>query len=387
MPPPILKAPPVLFTPNFILLFIAGLFFGLAFWPYVLLPVFLQNLGADLLVVGILMGAASFSGIVVRPWVGSALDRVGRRKCLITGGLIFFLAHLLYLSVDTIGWVVYAVRLLHGLGMGMLMATFFTLAADLSPQVRKTEGIAIFGISGHLSGTIGVTMGEEIIRWGGYGSLFMTCAGLSLVSILFSLGIPEPGHHRPEGPREGFLSLLLSPSLRVPLFATVAFALSLSSYMVFLKPYALSVGIGSVTPFFVAYTLTAVGIRIIGGNWPDRFGLKRVIYPAMVLLSVGILLLVIQPTPAGLVAGGILAGIGHGFIFPILSVMIIGSEQRSNQGSLMTLFTMVFDLGLFIGAPLLGWIAMRGDYASMFIVAALVQVATLAAFVLFKQES
>jgi MFS family permease len=386
MTPPIFTAPPALFTPNFLLLFMAGLFFGLAFWPYVLLPVFLQDLGADLFTVGILMGAASLAGIVVRPWVGRALDSVGRRPCLITGGLIFFLSHLLYLSIDTIGWAVVAVRLLHGLGMGMLMAAFFTLAADLSPQARKTEGIAIFGISGHLSGTIGVTMGEEIIRSGGYGALFVVCAMLSLVSILFSLGIPEPGHHRPEGPREGFVSLSLSPSLRVPLGVTVAFALSLSSYMVFLKPYALSVGIGSVTPFFVAYTLTAVGIRIIGGNWPDRFGLKRVIYPAMVLLALGILLLVIFPTPAGLVASGILAGIGHGFIFPILSVMIIGSERKANQGSRMTLFTMVFDLGLLIGAPLLGWIAKQGDYAPMFIAAALVQVAALAAFVWFKHE-
>ena len=330
--------------------------------------------------------AASFSGIIVRPWVGTALDRVGRRRCLITGGFIFLLAHLLYLGVDTIGWMVYAVRLLHGLGMGILMATFFTLAADLSPQARKTEGIAIFGISGHLSGTIGVTMGEAIIQWGGYSSLFVVCAGLSLVSILLSLGIPDPGHHRPEGPTEGFMKLSFAPSLRMPLLATVAFAFSLSSYMVFLKPYALSVEIGSVTSFFVAYTLTAIGVRVIGGNWPDRFGLKRVIYPAMVSLTLGILLLVVRPTPFGLVLSGILSGLGHGFIFPILSVMIIGRERKSHQGSLMTLFTMAFDLGLFIGAPLLGWTAKVGHYVSMFIAAALVQVATLAAFVLLERK-
>ena len=60
---------PVLLTRYFI-----HLFFGLSFWPYVLLPVFLQELGADLLMVGIMMGMASFSGILVRPWVGISLD-------------------------------------------------------------------------------------------------------------------------------------------------------------------------------------------------------------------------------------------------------------------------------------------------------------------------
>ena len=74
---PLILKPPALLSRNFINLFISGLFFGLAFWPYVLLPVYLQNLGANLPMVGILMGAAPLAGIVVRPFVGTALDRIG----------------------------------------------------------------------------------------------------------------------------------------------------------------------------------------------------------------------------------------------------------------------------------------------------------------------
>ena len=378
---------PVLLTRSFIHLFFAHLFFGLSFWPYVLLPVFLQELGADLLMVGIMMGMASFSGILVRPWVGISLDRIGRRKCLIAGGLIFLLANLLYLRVDSIGILITTVRLLHGLGMGFLMASFFTLAADLSPTARQTEGIAFFGISGHLAGAIGVMIGEEIIRVGGYSILFVTCALFSLISILLCLGIPEPRDHHPEGASEGFLKLSLNPSLRIPLFATVGFAFSLSSYLVFLKPYALTVGLESVTPFFITYSFSAVGIRLIGGKWPDRFGLKTVLYPAILSLGFGILILIVHPTIWGFMAGGILSGMGHGFIFPILSVMVIQSNRSSNRGSLMTLFTMLFDFGLFIGAPLLGYIAREGDYMTMFLVAVGIQGVILATFVIGGKPS
>ena len=358
----------------------------MAFWPYVLLPVYLQMLGADLLMVGVIMGMASLSGIVSRPWVGAALDRVGRKRCLVTGGLVFLAANLLYLKVDSLEGLIYVVRLLHGLGMGILMVSFFTLAADLSPENRRMEGIALFGISGHLSGTIGIPMGEAVIRLGGYNALFWTCATLALLSVILSLRIRDPGHHEPETPSISFWRLAMEPSIRIPLLATVAFSISLSSYMTFIKPYALSMGIASVTQFFLSYTLSAVGVRLIGGKWPDRFGARRVLYPAMASMALGILLLMNEPSFTGLIISGSLCGIGHGFIFPILSIMVIGTTQKASRGSLMALFTMLFDIGILIGSPLLGYIAREGHYAPMFFTAALVQVAALAAFVLWGRK-
>jgi len=371
---------PSLLTKDFAILSTAHFFFGLAFWPYLLLPVFLQNLGADLLIVGVIIGASAFAGIAVRPWVGPALDRIGRRKCLITGGLVFLATNLLYLEIDSIDWMIYGIRLLHGLGMGILFATFFTLAADISPAERRTEGIALFGISGHLSGSVGVMLGEKIIGLWGYNGMFLACASLSLVSLLISLRIRDPGHHHHETEPMSFIRIFMTPRLRIPLVATITFAVGLTAYMVFLKPYALSVGIGSVSSFFVTYTLSATGIRLIGGHWPDRFGLRRVLYPAMGSMSLGILLFTIQPTFSGLVISGILCGIGHGFMFPILSVMFLATAEEENRGSLMSFFTMLIDIGLFIGAPLLGLIAKGGNYVTMFIVAAVFQLASLGAF-------
>ncbi|MBI3803262.1 MAG: MFS transporter [Nitrospirae bacterium] len=376
-------APPLI-TRDFVLLFAAHFLFGLSFWPYVLLPVFLQTLGFDLFKVGVVIGTASLAGIVARPWVGGALDRIGRRRCLMIGGLLFLAANLSYLGIHSSGGEIYFVRLLHGLGMGVLMATFFTLAADLSPATRRTEGIALFGISGHLSGSIGVLWGEQVIRLGGYAALFISGALLALLSLIMGLLIDEPVRGaQGERSQDRFLEIAFRPALRLPLVATVAFSFSMTSYMVFLKPYALTVGIGSMTHFFIAYTLTAVAVRLIGSRWPDRFGLKWVLYPAMVSMAIGILVLFFRPTLAGLAVGGMLAGVGHGFIFPILSSMILGREREENRGGVMTLFTMLYDFGLFIGAPLLGWVAQGGRYGAMFWVAASVLTGSLFAFVIF----
>jgi len=368
------------------LLFTAHLLFGLSFWPYVLLPVFLQGLGADLAQVGIVMGSASLSGILVRPWIGSTLDRVGRRRCLLSGGFIFLTANLSYLWISRIGWGIYAVRLLHGAGMGILMATFFTLAADLSPASRRTEGIALFGVSGHLAGALGVLLGEQILRLEGYGTLFKVCAGLAGLSILVSFTIQEPSGQGEAPPTEGFLKTALKRPIRIPLAATFAFAVGMTSYMVFLKPFALSIGLSSISYFFLAYSLTAVAVRLIGANWPERFGFKRILYPSQLSLALGIVLIYLRPSLGGFVLSGLLCGIGHGFIFPILSVLVISREHEARRGSLMTLFTLLYDLGLFVGAPMLGLIAKRFGYPSMFVAAASVVLTSWVLFVFLDEK-
>lgn len=229
-------------------------------------------------------------------------------------------------------------------------------------------------------------MGEQIISMAGYRALFLSGATLAFLSTLTSILIREPETHSHGVQSEGFFRISLNPELRLPLLGTVAFAFGMTSYMVFLKPYALKAGIGSITPFFIAYTLTAVTVRLIGSRWPDRFGLKRVLYPSMILMAVGIVVLMFWPAPLGLVVSGILCGIGHGFIFPILSVMVIEREREENRGSVMTLFTLLYDFGLFIGAPLLGFIARGERYESMFLVAALILIVSLIAFLSFDRD-
>ncbi len=381
-----LEKSPALLTRDFSLLFVSHLFFGFAFWPYVFLPVFLQDFGADLALVGTIMGTASLAGILIRPGIGLALDGIGRKTCLISGGLIFLLANLSYLWVDGIGPEIFGIRLLHGFGRGILMATFFTLAADIIPPSRRAEGIALFGVSGHLSGALGVPLGEHLLRIGGYSLLFKGCIGFAGLSVLTSLTIREPQHNALSLSIRRFIQIGLQRSTRVPLITTVSFALGMASYLVFLTPYAKSVQIGFASYFFLSYSLSAVAIRLTAGNWPDRFGLKKVLYPSLASLASGIVLISTWSNPVGLIISGIFCGLGHGFIFPILSTIIINRGHDGNRGSMMTIFTLFFDIGIFIGAPFWGMIAKGYGYQTMFFLAGAVILLSLASFLLLDKE-
>ena len=363
----------------------AHFFFALAIWPYALFPAHLERIGADPFEVGFFMGAAALAGLMVRPLLGYLLDRKGRRGILLIGSLIFFITHLLYLTISHLGVGLFGIRFLHGAGTGILTATFFTMAADLTPASRQISGIAFFGISGQLGGVISIPVAEKMVQMGGFPFLFIFCAAGSGISLLLCFFTHETACG--EVAIEPFWRHAGKPSLHIPLLTTFLFAIGFASYMVFLKPYAFRVGIDQVAHFFTAYTLSAILVRLIAGDWPERYGPRLALVIALFLLSLGIILLVLIPTSEGLIASGILCGLGHGLIVPILSVLVIGRGGASFRGGFMTLYTMVFDAGFLIGSLILGLLVKGFNYEIIYITAAaLVMMSALALIFLDRDD-
>jgi MFS family permease len=69
---------------------------------------------------------------------------------------------------------------------------------------------------------------------------------------------------------------------------------------------------------------------------------------------------------------GMLCGIGHGYGFPILSSIIIEDADAETRGSVVTFYTLLFDVGFLIGAPLWGLLVDIGGYNVMFLAATVV---------------
>ncbi len=314
------------------------------------------------------MGIASLSGILVRPGVGYILDHKGRRGILWIGSLIFLFTHLFYLFIDHLGVGLFLVRLLHGLGVGTLIATFFTLAIDLTPPLQRIRGISLFAISGQLGGTLCIPIAEALVQRYGFQALFILCATMSVITLLLCLFIRDTAER--DIPIAPYWKEALKANLSVPFLTTFIFAIGLASVMFFIKPYAISVGIHQIASFFIAYTGAAMGIRLIGSHWPEQYGIRSALIFALLSMALGIVLIVLIPSTKGLIVSGILCGTGHGLIVPILSGWVVSCGGESFRGGFMTLYTMVFDLGVLIGSPLLGLIVKQWSYTALYIAAA-----------------
>lgn len=360
-------AKPPLLTRAFALASVANFMHSLAFHSYLHLPGFLRERTDDDFVIGVTVGAMALSAILFRPWLGRLIDTRGRRAIVVAGGALNIVFSALYLTVDTVGpWLMF-VRVGHGLAEGALFSVLFTVAADLVPAERRAEGMALFGVSGMIPLSLAGLAGDFILSRGTYDDLFIFTIGCAVVGSLAGWALHDSAPPKTgDAPPTSFLRAATRRSLRPLWVAGFAFAFALASYFAFLKTLVIDRGVGSMGGFFTAYTIAAVALRVGLGWVPDRVGPRRVLIPAMLVTGIGVVVLAFGRSATAFIVAGVLCGIGHGYAFPITSSMVVERAPASERGMALAAFTALFDLGLLVGAPTLGFVLESSSYEVMF---------------------
>jgi MFS family permease len=320
--------------------------------------------------IGVIVSVTAATAILWRPPLGKVMDERGRRGVILAGGILNVLVCALYPTIRDLGVWLYAVRAAHGVAEATLFTALMTHAADLLPARRRTEGIALYGISGLLPMSISGVLGDVILRHGTYADLFHVAAAFAVASLLVSLPLRDVRHPSHDLPARGFVAAALQPDLRPLWFIGVVFATALTAQFTFVKTFVLETGIGSVGLFFTAYAIAAIVLRLAFAWVPERIGPKRALIPALAMLALGYVLLAFAASPPAIAVAGTCAGLGHGFTFPILSGLVVARARAAERGAAMSLFTALFDAGALIGGPLLGAVIQTAGYSAMFASAA-----------------
>ena len=360
-----------LLTRPFVLAWLANLAQGMAFTMFLHFPGFLQSLGADEVEIGLIVGLTAIASIAVRPSVGRAMDHRGRRPVIQFGNVVNVTVLALYLTVSQLGVWLYGVRIIHGFAEALLFTALFTYGADQVPASRRTEGIALFGISGMLPIALGGVLGDVVLARWDFKVFFVFVLGFGVLSLLLSLPLPESrvtgaSEDRPQR----FLASVAQRNLQPLWWITLVFSLALTAYFTFLKTFVIDTGIGSVGLFFSAYAATAIGLRLFAAWLPDRVGPKRVLFPALVSMVLGFVVLAAASGPGAVAVAGVLCGAGHGYAFPIVMGMVVSRAAEADRGSAMAIFTGLFDVGVLLGGPAFGALIRFGSYSTMFLAAA-----------------
>lgn len=369
-----------LLTPQFAFTFASFFFQGVSFAVFLHLSGFLRDLGASELTIGALLGFASIGAVFLRLGLAFAIDRFGRRPLILTGHVVNIGSVALHLTLSTIGPLVVFVTVLHAVAEALLMTTMLVHAADVIPVQRRTEGISIFGVAGQSSIAIGGLLGDFVLSRYGFSGLWIITSAIAGVGLLTALPLRDqrPTSEAPD-PRGAF-DLLRSPRLRPIWATTLIFSTVLVGFFVFVRTFVDDVGIGSVGMFFSAYSGTAILLRVTGRRLPARLGESRMLGTALMALAAGTALLGAATTDLGVIAAGVLAGAGHGFVFPILNSLTVSRSPDRNRGAGLGIFSAIFPLGVIIGGPLVGYLIERFGYRTAYFTLAVVAATTAVIF-------
>lgn len=151
-----------------------------------------QNLGVS--VVGILIMLAAFNLIysLVSTPAGSLSDRIGRRR-LIIGGWLVYAAIYFGFALAQSAWHVWVLYIIYGVYYGLAFGTANAMVADLVPENMRGTAYgtyhAVIGLLAFPSSLIAGILWQGVGRWGGFGpsAPFIFGGALALIAALMML--------------------------------------------------------------------------------------------------------------------------------------------------------------------------------------------------------
>ncbi|MFF2448788.1 MFS transporter [Neobacillus sp. NPDC058068] len=360
-----------IWTKDFVLIVFANFFIFLGFQMTLpTIPLFVEQLGGNDQLIGVVVGIFTFSALLLRPIAGHSLETKGRGFVYLIGLAIFVL------SVGSFGFLtsitlLFVMRVVQGVGWGFSTTASGTIATDLIPPSRRGEGMGYYGLSGNLALAFGPALGLALTN----GSLsfqffFLICAGLGIVAFLLSSRISykkvEPQSKKTNAKLDLYEKSALRPSMLM-FFLTVTFG-GIAS---FLPLYTAKEHIGGIQWYFLLYAIALMVTRTFAGQLYDRKGHRAVYIPGTMLILAAMLLLAWLPNSAILYTAACLYGLGFGTVQPALQAWSIEKAPLNRRGMANATFFSFFDLGIGTGAIVFGQIGYLFSYSSIYLAAAI----------------
>ncbi len=354
---------------------VTNFFFCAAMNGFVLLPLYVQQLGGTAVDIGLVMGVYSAVGIVCQPLVGPWVDALGRRPFVLFGVTTVMGSALLAAVTTGIGWLA-LVRVVQGIGFSAFFVANFSHVIDLVPVERRGWALGLYGVSGFVSTALAPLIGEFVVRWFGFRPLFVLCAVFAALAAAFAFGMRERPRDAPRPVRGiDWARSGVEEVFRRHMGVTLFFGLGSGTLFAFMPTFAVSLGVSTLALFYTAYACAAMAVRILGGRLIDTRGRRAVIVPSMFLQAgaVGLLALVgVLVGPASgvpvlpvLVVCGFMAGAAHGYLYPGLAAMVADQADEARRGFVVGVFSAVYLVGTAGGTMAFGYVAHAIGYGRM----------------------
>jgi DHA1 family multidrug resistance protein-like MFS transporter len=370
-----MKNPPVpsLKTLQTAMFFVAQPFFIMD----LLLPIYGKDMGANAVEIGLIFSAFSIMTILMRPVVGWALDRFGRRPFFVVGMLAYTFTMVAFAFSEQV-WGMVAARFLQGAASACAVLSANAIIADVTNEgnrARAFGGLAQASSRGSIMGAfIAFTLynAPPLVERVGQARiqtiLFLTFAGLSLVAFVIAwLRLPETNHHTPSEARRPIIwSRPWYLLLLVTLVTAAAWSMTTPILILFLQD-RLGLGIDVIAWAFLPSGLIWATLPSHLGRLADRFGRK----PLMILgLAISALTMFILPSLTSIVGLAVLWSV-LALCFaagdPAEQALVAELTGSDQHGQAYGFYVMAADIGAALGPLGGGWLYDNFNPASPFV--------------------
>jgi MFS family permease len=340
------------------------------------MPFRIIALGGTRFSAGLFLGFLTYASAFSAPITGAFADRFGKRRMLVVCGALLTLLSALYAATHSYQ-VPLALALVHGLFWSGLLSASAAYMADIIPESRRAEGIGYWGLS-----TIGaIAVAPSMGLWLFHQGWLWVCAAagifnLGMTGIAWSLQETQPA-------RSGapiFSHELVDWRMMKLAFTLFLYSFGYGGITSFSALYADSLGVTPKGIYFVALAAVIIVSRPFSGPLADRIGARRVLLPSLLLIAVGLVILPLSTTRAGLIASAVVFGSGFGTAYTVFVTHALKHVDPARRGAAFGGILAAFDTGIGTGSISIGFLADRFGFGAAFGLAALLAALSLPYF-------
>lgn len=319
-----------------------------------ILPIYAETLGATGFWLGAIFAGFSLSRTISMPLVGRFSDRMGRKRFISFGLLVYTLSSLGYIYADSALELV-VVRVIQGFSSAMIIPVAMAFIGDISPPGKEGSYMGFFTIALFLGFGCGPILGGFTKDLLGMEADFLIMGGLCLLAFFMVLiYLPRSSSIQKSVPSIDipFTTILQSRSIMGICFYRFASAFCRGSIMTFLPLYAHNTlklngsQIGSVIASGIL--LTAV-LQLPFGKLADKLNRRMLIIMGSILYFSIVPFIPYTLNFTQILILNIILGFFGALSLPAASALIVREGKHYGMGSTMAIFNVAMSVGLAIG--------------------------------------
>lgn len=349
-----MERPKKIWNRNFVLLFLTNLLVLAAFYASIpIIPVYCQEIGITGSKVGIVLTAMSVATILFRPVAGYLLDNFNRYRVYLIFLALFCLAFPAFLAFPIFGLLV-VVRLYMGAVYSVCGSATMTLASDVLPPMKITEGISRFAFTISIGMAVGPYVGIQVQNHLNSKTSFMTVFAIS-VAALVCVSCCRIKYPKVQRKKFALKDSIYKPAL--PFLCNMMFLMiPYGAVIAYSSILAQEKGLTAVIPYFY--------ICLVAGMLTSKLSTQRMIdagrhrvlvYASLVVLVVTMASYVFLNTGVHLLIAGYFFGLGYGILQPLFQSFVTGTTPTPKRGVANATYLLSYDIGIGIGALLMGF--------------------------------
>lgn len=318
---------------------------------------------------GLVSGIYIVGALIGRVVTGRIIQKVGTKKILMIGLILFALTMSFYFIQAGIT-VLLISRLVNGIAVGVASTATSTVVAQILPNTRRGEGIGYYSMSTTLGTAIGPFFGLMLSQYTTYYVIFMLCMLLAIIALIsaFFTKIPKSEASKVQDQKGFHFSQFIDRRALPIAIIMLLFALGYASIISFLNFFAEERDLVRASSFFFfIYAIAILLTRPFTGRIIDTKGANYIIYPCALLFGVGLLLLSSSHSTFLLLLSGAIIGIGYGNISSTLQALAIKVTTFENMGLATSTYFIGLDVGLGFSPYFLGYLVPSLGYGQLYV--------------------